>query len=110
MVKEAEFYRKKLDNGVTVLFEPRKIPVVSVSTSVKFGAQYESPEIKGVSHFIEHLVFKGTKNRTVDQISEAIENRGGVLNAFTGEEVTCFWNKLPSKHFSLGADISRDLV
>ena len=68
MVKEVEFYRKKLDNGITVLFEKRKIPVIAVSTSVKFGAQYESEKIKGISHFIEHLVFKGTKTRTVTEI------------------------------------------
>ncbi|MFA5259481.1 MAG: pitrilysin family protein [Candidatus Pacearchaeota archaeon] len=109
-MKEPEFYRKKLDNGITVLFEKRQIPVIAVSTSVKFGAQYESEKIKGISHFIEHLVFKGTKNRSVTDIPKEIEGKGGILNAFTGEEITCFWNKLPSKHFELGADLSRDLV
>jgi predicted Zn-dependent peptidase len=110
MVKEVEFHRKKLDNGITVLFEERKAPVVAVATCVKFGAQYESADIKGISHFIEHLVFKGTKSRNVTQISQEIESKGGIINAFTGEEITGFWNKLPSKHFSLGADITRDLV
>jgi len=110
MAKEVEFYRKKLDNGITVLFEKRKIPVVSSCTAVKFGAQHEKEKIKGISHFIEHLVFKGTKTKDVIQISEEIENKGGILNAFTGEEVTGFWNKLPSNHFKLGADLSRDLV
>ena len=110
MAKKVEFYRKKLDNGITVIFEKRKTPVVVVSSSVKFGAQFESKDIKGVSHFIEHLVFKGTKKRRVDEIPKEIESKGGVLNAFTAEEITCFWNKLPSKHFKLGADISRDLV
>lgn len=109
-MKEPEFYRKKLDNGITVLFENRQIPVVSVSSSVKFGAQFESNEIKGISHFIEHLVFKGTKNRNVLEIPKEIEDRGGVINAFTSEEITCFWNKLPSRHFALAADITRDLV
>jgi len=110
MVKKVEFYRKKLDSGLTVLFEKRKVPVVSVASSVKFGAQYESEKIKGIAHFIEHLVFKGTKKRTVEEIPREIELKGGILNAFTGEEVTCYWNKLPSKHFGLGADISRDLI
>jgi predicted Zn-dependent peptidase len=109
-MKEPEFYRTKLDNGVTVLFERRSLPVVSTATTVKFGAQYEIEELKGISHFIEHLVFKGTKNRNVTKIAEDIEGKGGIINAFTGEEVTCFWNKLPSKYFSLGADVSRDLV
>lgn len=110
MAKEAEFHREKLDNGVVVIFEKRKTPVVSVASSVKFGAQYENEEIKGISHFIEHLVFKGTKKRRVDEIAREVESKGGVLNAFTAEEVTCFWNKMPKKHFLLGADISRDLV
>ena len=109
-MKEVEFYRKKLDNGLTVIFEKRKTPVVSVASSVKFGAQHESEKIKGISHFIEHLVFKGTKNRTVSEIPKEIESKGGILNAFTAEEITSYWNKLPAKYFELGAEISRDLV
>jgi len=109
-MKEVEFHREKLDNGVTVIFEKRKIPVIAVASSVKFGAQYEKEDIKGISHFIEHLVFKGTKKRSVTEIPKEIEDKGGIINAFTSEEITAFWNKLPSKHFSLGADISRDLV
>jgi len=109
-MKEPEFYRERLDNGITVVFEKRSSPVVAVSTSVKFGAQYETEDIKGISHFIEHLVFKGTKNRNVTEIPFEIENKGGIINAFTAEELTCYWNKLPSKHFRLGIDISRDLA
>ncbi|VVB78658.1 Insulinase (Peptidase family M16) [uncultured archaeon] len=109
-MKEVEFNRQRLDNGITVLFEKRDIPVVAVSSAVKFGAQYEDFKIKGISHFIEHLVFKGTKNRDVVEIPREIEGKGGIINAFTGEEITCYWNKLPSKYFNLGADISRDLV
>lgn len=109
-MKEPDFYRKKLDNGITVIFEKRDIPLVTVASSVKFGAQYEGVKNKGISHFIEHLVFKGTKNRAVDEIPKEIEGRGGVINAFTAEEITCFWNKMPSKYFEVGADISRDLV
>ena len=104
------FHRKKLDNGVTVLFEQRDIPVIAVASSVRYGAQFETASEKGISHFIEHLVFKGTKNRSVVEIPKDIEGKGGVLNAFTSEEITCFWNKLPSKYFSLGADVSRDLI
>jgi len=110
-MKGLEFYRKKLENGITVIFEKRDSPnVVAVSTSVKFGAQYECKKIKGISHFIEHLVFKGTKNRNVSQIPREIESKGGIINAFTSEEITSFWNKLPSKYFNLGADVSRDLI
>ena len=110
MVKNVEFHREKLDNGITVIFEKRKTPVVSVASSVKFGAQNESEKIKGISHFIEHLVFKGTKKRSVTEIPKEIEGKGGIINAFTAEEITSYWNKLPSKYFKLGADISRDLI
>jgi len=110
MAKSVDFHRKKLDNGLTVIHEQRKIPVVATASSVRFGAQYETEEIKGISHFIEHLVFKGTKKRKVDEIPREIEGKGGILNAFTGEEITCFWNKMPSKHFELSADIGIDLV
>ncbi len=110
MVKDVEFRRKVLDNGITIIFEKRKTPVVSVASSVKFGAQYEKESIKGISHFIEHLVFKGTKKRSVTEIPQEIESKGGIINAFTSEEITSYWNKLPSKYFKLGADISRDLI
>lgn len=110
MVREHEFHRKKLENGLIVIFEKRKAPVVAVASSVKFGAQYEKEDMKGISHLIEHMVFKGTKNRTVQEIPKEIESKGGIINAFTGEEITSFWNKLPSKYFKLGADISIDLV
>jgi len=105
-----EFYRKKLGNGMTILFEKRNLPVVAVSASVRQGSAYEPENKKGISHFIEHLLFKGTKTRSYKQISEQIEKKGGVLNAFTGDEVTCCWNKLPSKYFSFGIDIVRDLI
>lgn len=103
------FYKKKLRNGLTVLFERREVPVVLSSVSVKFGSEYEVERIKGVSHFIEHLVFKGTKKRNVKQISAEVEKKGGILNAFTSEEVTCFWDKLPSKYLDIGIDIVSDL-
>lgn len=105
-----EFKREKLDNNIVVLFEKRKTPVVSTAIGVRQGSGFEEVGQKGVSHFIEHLVFKGTEKRTAKQISSEIERRGGVINAYTGEEVTAFWNKLPKKHFSLGLEIISDSV
>ena len=98
MVKNAEFYRKKLDNGIIVIFEERKTPVVAVASSVKFGAQYEKESIKGISHFIEHLVFKGTKKRSVTEIPQEIESKGGIINAFTSEEISFLGPSLCEKH------------
>lgn len=105
-----EFFRKKLGNGLTVLFEKRNLPLVSVSSSVNWGAAFESEKIKGVSHFIEHLMFKGTKTRKQEEIAREIEKKGGILNAYTSEEITSYWNKLPSKHLISGIVISSDLI
>ena len=106
----AEFYKKKLVNGLTVLFEPRNLPVVSVSASVKWGSAFENEKNKGISHFIEHLMFKGTKTLNQEEIAREIEKKGGILNAYTSEEVTSYWCKLPSKHVSSGIEISSDLI
>jgi predicted Zn-dependent peptidase len=105
-----EFYKKRLKNGLIVIFEKRNLPVVSVSSSVKFGSAFESEETKGIAHFIEHLVFKGTKTRSQKEIAEEIERKGGFLNAYTGEEVTSYWSKLPSRHFLTGISIASDLT
>src|SRR6266516_4602685 len=63
---------------------------VSVGVWVGVGSRHEPAEINGVCHFIEHLLFKGTKKRTAKEISQAVEGIGGYLNAFTSEEATCF--------------------
>ena len=110
MAKEVEFHRKKLDNGLTVIFEGRKTPVVAVASSVKFGAQHESAKIKGISHFIEHLLYKGTPTRSSKKIAEAIERNGGELNGFTDESITAYWCKMPSKHLDIALDVLSDMV
>ncbi len=95
---------------MTVLFEKRDLPVVSVSISNRFGAAYESSTLKGIAHVIEHSVFMGTKTRSHEQISSEIEKRGGILNAFTSHEITSFWFKLPSEHLFTGLTILSDLL
>lgn len=109
MIKD-NFKKKVLSNGMTLLHEYRKLPVVSVSITNKFGAGYETSDIKGIAHFIEHLVFTGTKTRSHEDISREIEKRGGVLNAFTSHEITSFWFKLPAEHLFLGLDILTDIL
>ena len=105
-----EFLRRKLKNGVKVIMEKRELPVVSLSITNKFGAGYEKNEIKGIAHFIEHLLFTGTKKRKSEEISREIEKRGGILNAFTAHEVTSFWFKLPSEHLFFGLDVLIDIL
>ena len=72
---KVEFTRKKLKNGLIVLFEKRKLPVVSTSASVRQGFAYESEKQKGISHFAEHLMFKGTETRSHSEIAEEIEKK-----------------------------------
>lgn len=109
-MEKGDFYRQKLSNGVTVLFEKRKLPVVSIIGAVPFGSGYEKQEVKGIAHFVEHMVFKGTKNKNLYQIKEPIEKAGGILNAFTIREETAYWAKLPSKHIEKGMDIIFDMM
>jgi predicted Zn-dependent peptidase len=104
------FKKKVLKNGMVILFEKRDVPVVSISFSVRHGGVNESSSEKGISHYIEHMLYKGTKNRTVKQIAEEIERNGGELNGFTSEEITSYWCKMPSKNLKIGLDVLSDLV
>src|SRR5437588_8717465 len=80
-----------LPNGLTVASaEMPHMTSVSVGIWVGIGSRYEPAQINGICHFIEHLLFKGTKNKSAREISEAVEGIGGSLNAFTSEEMTCF--------------------
>lgn len=100
-----------LDNGLRVVCE--KIPFVrSVSFGVWIGtgSRNEPIEINGISHFIEHMLFKGTENRTVKEIAESIDSLGGQLNAFTGKECTCFYTKTLDTHVDIAADVLSDML
>lgn len=108
---KVKFFRKKLGNGMTVLFEQRKDSgVVSVAFAVKHGGIHEASEEKGISHFIEHMLYKGTKNRTAKKISEDIERNGGILNGFTEEEITAYWCKMPSNKLAIALDVLGDMI
>lgn len=82
----------------------------SIGIWVGAGGRNETNELSGMSHFIEHLVFKGTKKREGNEISQAIEGLGGVLNAFTGEEYTCYYSKVLSEYFPVTFDVLWDMV
>src|SRR5262245_55412294 len=84
----------RLPNGVTVATaEMPHMASVSVGLWVGVGGRHEPAELNGVSHFIEHMLFKGTARRSAKEISQAVEGIGGYLNAFTSEENTCFYSK-----------------
>lgn len=95
---------------MTVLFEKRNLPVVSVAFAVKTGGIHETAEKKGISHFIEHMLYKGTPTRNSKKIAEEIEKNGGVLNGFTDETITAYWCKMPSKHLKKALDVLSDLI
>ncbi len=83
---------------------------VSIGIWARVGGRYETPAHAGASHFLEHLLFKGTKRRDYRQIKEAVEGIGGSMNGFTSEEFTCYLVKVPAKHASLGLDVLADMV
>lgn len=81
----------------------------TVGIWVENGSRYERPEQGGISHFLEHLFFKGTSRRTAAQIAEEMDSVGGVLNAFTGKEYTCYYAKVLAEHLPLALDLLTDL-
>jgi len=104
-----KFQKKVLANGLTVLFEKRDVDVTTVMLGVRYGSGYDSVEEKGMAHFIEHLCFKGTEKRSALDISSEVEKVGGVLNAFTHEELTAYHVKLPSEHLEVAMDVIFDV-
>jgi len=104
------FQRKILKNGITIIFEKRDIPVVSVAIAIKHGGIHEKENEKGISHFIEHMLYKGTPTRNSKQIATEIEKNGGELNGFTSEEVTAYWCKMPSIHTNIALRVLTDMV
>jgi len=84
---------------------------VCVAVFIGTGSRYESDERAGISHFIEHLCFKGTQRRaTSKEISEAIEGVGGIINAATDKELTIYWCKVARPHFALAVDVLSDIL
>ena len=101
----------KLNNGLRVVVESIEyVNSVSVGLWVENGSRNENASNNGISHFIEHMLFKGTQDRTAKQIAEAIEDVGGQINAFTGKEVTCFYIKALDTHLELSLDILSDML
>jgi predicted Zn-dependent peptidase len=103
------YRRDVLPNGMVVLTE--RMPHVksaSIGVWVKVGSRDEAPEVAGVSHFMEHMLFKGTDRRSAEEIAKAIDAVGGTLDAFTSRENTCFFAKVLGEHLPLAVDILSD--
>ncbi|EQK42088.1 processing protease [[Clostridium] bifermentans ATCC 638] len=99
-----------LSNGLTIIGE--EIPYlksITLGVWVNAGSRIENEELGGISHFIEHMLFKGSKNRTSKEIASTIDNLGGQINAFTSKECTCYYVKLLDEHIDIGIDILSDM-
>jgi predicted Zn-dependent peptidase len=100
----------ELPNGIRVLSEElADLSSVTAGIWVENGSRYEPSEQAGISHFLEHLFFKGTEKRTASQIAEEIDAVGGVVNAFTSKEYTCYYAKVLPEHLPLALDVLGDI-
>ena len=101
---------KTCQNGVRIVSE--HIPhtrSISLGIWVDAGSRYEQPEENGITHFIEHMLFKGTKTRTAKQIAESFDRIGGEVNAFTSKEHTCYYAKVLDHHAHIALEILSDM-
>ena len=105
------FEKHVLKNGIRVLLIPTKdTQTVAIEVLVEAGSKYENKKNNGISHFLEHMMFKGTKKRPSTKIiAETFDNVGGEYNAFTGKEQTGYWAKVPAKHFEMALDVVSDI-
>ncbi|MEA4892784.1 MAG: pitrilysin family protein [Peptococcaceae bacterium] len=101
----------ELSNGVRIITE--KVPglrSVSVGYWVGTGSRMEKPGEEGITHFIEHLMFKGTEKRTARDVAEALDSVGGQLNAFTAKEMTCYYARVMDEHLPLAIEVLSDML
>jgi predicted Zn-dependent peptidase len=106
-----DIHREVLPNGLTVLSEEMgHIRSISIGIWMKTGSRDETPELNGISHFVEHMVFKGTKTRSAKEIARQVDSIGGNIDAFTSKETICFNIKVLDDHLPMALDILSDLV
>ena len=99
-----------LPNGVRIVSDPMDgVRSVSVGIWVAMGSRYEKPAEAGCSHYIEHMLFKGTARRSAAELAEAMDAVGGQINAYTTRENTCFYARVLDKHLPLAADVLCDM-
>ena len=104
--------KKTLPSGLRTIIMPRaEMASATILVLIGVGSRYETPKQSGLSHFLEHMFFKGTETRpTTKEIAEAVDNVGGEFNAFTTEEFTGYYVKVASEHLERGADVVSDIL
>jgi predicted Zn-dependent peptidase len=104
-------YKETLPNGLVVITEPMEyFHSVSVGVWLRNGSRREPAEINGISHFIEHMVFKGTQRRSAEDIAREVDRVGGMLDAFTAKEMVCFNTRVLAEHLPKAFDVLADMV
>ncbi|KXJ36406.1 M16 family metallopeptidase [Bacillus spizizenii] len=102
--------RYTCQNGVRVVLENNPtVRSVAIGVWIGTGSRHETPEINGISHFLEHMFFKGTSTRSAREIAESFDRIGGQVNAFTSKEYTCYYAKVLDEHANYALDVLADM-
>lgn len=110
-IQPQSYHRTTLANGLRIVTAPRReAESVAVGIWIGVGARYEAERVSGISHFLEHLLFKGSRRYSARRLKTLIEGAGGTLNAFTDEEFTCVWAKVLPHNVSKGIEILTDMT
>ncbi|HTV05290.1 MAG TPA: pitrilysin family protein [Acidobacteriaceae bacterium] len=111
MKSERNIRRTTLPNGLVILSEKMEhVRSVAMGVWVRSGSRHELAPVNGISHFVEHMVFKGTKSRSAQMLAREVDAIGGNLDAFTGKETICFNMKVLDEHVPVALDVLSDLV
>lgn len=110
-IQKSVYSKSILDNRLKVVSEYiPSVRSVSIGVWIQTGSRNEVQEKNGISHFTEHMVFKGTINRTAEEIAQSLESVGGHLNAFTSKELTCYYARVLDEHVPVAVDVLADIL
>ena len=106
-----EIQKEVLPNGLVLITEAMPyVRSASVGIWIRSGSRHEPPDFNGISHFIEHMVFKGTERRSAEEIARSVDSVGGMLDAFTAKEMVCFNAKVLDEHLPIAFDVLSDMI
>ena len=106
-----DYYKFKLENNIDVIYIPNKTNISAIQIFVKVGSVDENSAEKGISHFLEHILFKGTKKRKIAKaIAIELDSLGAYFNAYTDKDVTCFIVKVKTDYIKVALDILSDMI
>ncbi|MGA8220642.1 MAG: pitrilysin family protein [Candidatus Acidiferrales bacterium] len=109
--KPSTVHKETLPNGLVIITEPMEhVHSVSVGVWLRTGSRREPAELNGISHFIEHMLFKGTTRRSAEDIAREVDRVGGMLDAFTSKEMVCFNTRVLDEHLPKAFDVVADMV